>query len=75
MPAQRFYGYSISISIVHYTVIMTVGYYYGATLLSAGEFVRMIEYGVAGAALLISAYVTIMWYMRASFTSHNPDRT
>lgn len=67
MTATRFYGYSVSISFAHYIVIMTVGYYFGASLLSAGQVVQIIEYGVAGIALLVSAYVTIMWYMRKSF--------
>lgn len=67
MSAPRFYGYSVSISIVHYTVIMTVGFYFGTSIIAAGELVRMIEYGVAGLALIISAYVTGMWYMRRSF--------
>jgi membrane-associated protein len=67
MPAYRFYGYSISISFAHYIVIMTAGYYFGASLISAGQVVQIIEYGVAGIALLVSAYVTIMWYMRKSF--------
>jgi membrane-associated protein len=67
MSALRFYGYSISISIAHYVVIMTAGYYFGASLIAAGETVRIIEYGVAGLALLVSLYVGIMWYMRSSF--------
>ena len=68
MPIYTFYGYSVSISFAHYIVIMTVGYFFGATIVGAGEIVRMIEYGVAGAALLISGYVTIMWYLRKSFS-------
>ncbi len=67
MPSYTFYGYSISISIAHYLVIMAVGYYFGASLIAAGEVVQVVEYGIAGAALLISAYVTIMWYLRKSF--------
>ena len=67
MPALRFYGYSISISIAHYIVSMSAGYYFGASLVAAGEAIRIIEYGVAGTAVLISAYVTVMWYMRKSF--------
>ena len=67
MPAPRFYGYSISISIVHYMVIMSAGYYFGSSLVAAGEIVRIIEYSVAGFALLISGYVTVMWYIRRSF--------
>lgn len=76
MTIIRFYGYSISISIAHYIVIMFVGYYFGASLMSAGEIVRIIEYGIAGLAVLISAYVTVMWYMRRSFPtfSMSPDR-
>ncbi len=67
MPALKFYGYSVSISCAHYIVLMTAGYYYGASVVSAGEVVRMIEYGIGGAALFISAYIGIMWYMRKSF--------
>jgi membrane-associated protein len=69
MSASRFYGYSVSISFAHYIVIMTAGFYFGASLIAAGEIVRIIEYGIAGLAVLISAYVTIMWYMRKSFPS------
>jgi membrane-associated protein len=67
MPAPKFYTYSVSISIAHYIVIMTVGFFFGESLLATGELVRIIEYGVAGGALLISAYVSVMWYMRRSF--------
>ncbi len=67
MHVYRFYGYSVSISVAHYIVIMTAGFYFGASLLAAGQVVQIIEYGVAGIALLVSAYVTIMWYMRKSF--------
>ena len=67
MNVYRFYTYSISISIAHYVVIMSAGYYFGSSLLAAGEVIRIIEYGVAGLALLISGYVSIMWYMRKSF--------
>ncbi len=68
MPARTFYGYSISISIAHYSVLMTAGYFFGASLVSAGEIVRSIEYVIAGGALLISGYVTIMWYLRKSIS-------
>lgn len=68
MNAYKFYGYSVSISIAHYIVIMAAGYYFGASLLAAGEVVKIIEFGIAGSALLISAYIAIMWYMRKSFT-------
>ncbi len=70
MPVQKFYGYSVSISVVHYAIIMTAGYYFGASLATAGELIRMIEYGIAGGALLVSAYVTIMWYLRKSLPTY-----
>lgn len=68
MPWYRFYGYSVSISIAHYVAIMVVGYYFGESLLAAGEVVRIVEYGIAGATLLIAAYAVLMWYMRKSFS-------
>lgn len=74
MPAHTFYGYSISISIAHYSVLMTAGYFFGASLVSAGEIVRSIEYVVAGGALLISVYVTIMWYLRKSISIEGPRK-
>ncbi|MBP9757914.1 MAG: hypothetical protein KBD06_04905 [Candidatus Pacebacteria bacterium] len=74
MTAMRFYGYSVSISFAHYIVLMTVGYYFGSSLISAGEVVRVIEYGVAGVALLVSGYLVFMWYMRRSLPNF-PGKT
>lgn len=67
MSAYRFYGYSVSISIAHYMVIVIVGYYFGASLIATGQVVQILEYGAIGLTLLISAYVAFMWYMRKSF--------
>lgn len=76
MPPLVFYGYSISISIIHYTAVMSVGYYFGSSILAAGNIVTIVELGIAGAALLISVYVGVMWYMRKSYGwSKTPDKT
>lgn len=64
MPVHKFYGYSLSISVAHYAILMTVGYFFGATILAAGDVITIIEFGAAGVALLVSVYVIAVWYMR-----------
>jgi membrane protein DedA with SNARE-associated domain len=73
MPVHIFYGYSVSISILHYAIIMLVGYFFGSSILAAGDIVTMIEIGAAGLALLVAAYVITVWYMRKRFAWKKDD--
>lgn len=74
MPPLTFYGYSVSISIIHYSIILLTGYFFGTALLQAGDIVRITEFALAGVTLLIALYVFGLWYLKSRFgwQKHEP---
>ena len=67
IPARIFFGYSISISVVHYAVLMSLGYFFGASLASIGDFLTTLEIGVTIVVLVGVAYYLFMPYLRKKF--------
>ncbi|MDO8514396.1 MAG: hypothetical protein Q7S50_02515 [bacterium] len=67
IPARIFFGYSISISVVHYAVLMGLGYFFGTSLASIGDFLTSIEIGVTIVVLAGVAYYLLMPYVREKF--------
>ena len=67
IPAHTFFGYSISISLVHYVVLMGLGYFFGASLSSIGDLLTTLEIGFTIVVLVSIAYYLLMPYLRNKF--------
>lgn len=65
MPLRTFFFYGALVAILEYGTLLFAGYFFGASLgSSAAHIISKIQYAVAGAAILISAYYIFSWYMR-----------
>ncbi|MHB8860326.1 MAG: DedA family protein [Minisyncoccota bacterium] len=65
MPLRLFFQYGILVAILEYGTLLFAGYFLGASL--GGSAVRVInnvQYVIAFAALAISGYYLVSWYMR-----------
>ena len=69
IPARLFFGYSVSISIVHYSIMMALGYFFGAALSTIQDTVTAIEIGIAIAAALSIGYIIMKRRLRKNITS------
>lgn len=68
MPLRIFFKYGIVVAILEYGLLLFAGYFLGESL--GGKIVRVIEnvqYVIAFAAVVISAYYILSWYMRRKF--------
>ena len=74
MPLKIFFKYGIFVAIVEYGFFLLAGYYLGAAFGGTAEAViRNVQYVVAGATLLISAYLFISWKMRSRFLKEDEE--
>lgn len=68
MPLKTFFKYGIVVAILEYGLLLFAGYFLGESL--GGKIVRVIEnaqYVIAFAAIVITAYYLLSWYMRKKF--------
>lgn len=68
MPLKTFFKYGIVVAILEYGTLLFAGYFLGESL--GGKIVRVIEnaqYVIAFAAIVITAYYLLSWYMRKKF--------
>jgi membrane protein DedA with SNARE-associated domain len=65
MPARIFFSYSIAISMIHYAIMMTLGYLFGESLSSIGSIATAFQIGVAVLAVVMIAYYFGVRYLRS----------
>jgi membrane protein DedA with SNARE-associated domain len=68
MPLKIFFKYGIIVAVLEYGSLLLAGYYLGESL--GGSVVKVIEnvqYVIAFAAIIISGYYLLSWYMRKKF--------
>ena len=65
MPLRVFFAYGALVAVLEYGTLLCAGYFLGASLGgTAAHTISTIQYGVAAAAVLISAYYLFSWHMR-----------
>lgn len=65
MPLSKFFLYGSVVAVLQYGVLLFAGYYLGESL--GGDIVHLInnvQYAIAFAAIIISGYYLLTWYMR-----------
>jgi len=68
MPLRIFFKYGIIVAVLEYGILLFAGYFLGASLGgSAAEMISNAQYIIAVAALALSAYYILSWYMRKKF--------
>lgn len=68
MPLRVFFKYGILVAILEYGTLLFAGYFLGASLGgSAARVINNVQYVIAIAALVLSGYYLVSWYMRGKF--------
>ena len=68
MPLGMFFKYGILVAVLEYGTLLFAGYFLGASLGgSATRIIDNVQYAITFAAIAISAYYLVSWYMRRKF--------
>ncbi len=74
MPLRIFFTYGVLVAILEYGTLLFAGYFLGTSLGgSAAHIINNVQYAVAGAAILISAYYLLSWYMRGKLLEEDKE--
>lgn len=66
MPLGKFFFYGAIVAVLEYGTLLVAGFFFGASFGgTAAHIISNVQYAVAIAAILISAYYIFSWYMRA----------
>ena len=57
VPAALFFRYAVGIALVEYGILFGLGYYFGHTMSTVSTAIRITQYAVAGAAVIVIVYV------------------
>lgn len=74
MPLRKFFKYGAMVAVLEYGLLLFAGYFLGESL--GGKIVRVIEnaqYVIAFAAIVITAYYVLTWYMRRKFLATDKE--
>ena len=65
MPLGKFFFYGVIVAVLEYGTLILAGYFFGASFGgSAAHIISNVQYAIAIAAILISAYYIFSWQMR-----------
>jgi len=68
MPLGKFFKYGSIVAVLQYGTLLFSGYYLGASAGgSAVHIIENVQYVIAFAAIVITAYYLFTWYMRGKF--------
>lgn len=65
VPARKFFSYSVTISILNYGTLLTLGYFFGASLALVNNVLTMIQIAAAAVLVLGIIYHLVMRYIRS----------
>lgn len=74
MPLKAFFFYGSMVAVLQYGTLLFLGYFLGASL--GGNIVKIInnvQYVIAFAAIAISGYYLLTWYMRKKFLEEEKE--
>lgn len=64
MPLKKFMAWGAVIAVLHYGVLLVLGYYFGGAFGTVSQLLENISYVIGGIALVITAYYFFKRYMR-----------
>ena len=64
MSLQRFLRYAFPITVIQYAILLTLGYYFGASFKFVSSTVEIIQIGIGGVIVIAIAYYFLTRYMR-----------
>jgi len=69
MRLRTFFTYGAIVAVVQFGTLLLVGYFFGNAFGgNTSVIVQNIQYVIAGAIFIVSAYYALSWYVRSKFT-------
>ncbi|MDD2657662.1 MAG: hypothetical protein PHD04_03345 [Candidatus Pacebacteria bacterium] len=74
MPLGRFFAYGSLVAVLQYGTLLFLGFYLGASFGgNVANIINNVQYAIAFAAIVISGYYLLTWYLRGKFLKEEKE--